>query len=140
MNFFFDRNISIQIARMVNHYDRIHNVIGQDDDARFSDTTSDPELIRELASDRPKPVYLTADISQRKNPQERQALRESDMTVVFFASQFHNLKFRDQVLRVFYVWDILVKRCERARPATAFEISPRVTNQKVTRLCLTKDL
>ena len=66
MKFFFDRNMSVHIARMINHFDRKNNVVHQDDDSRFEDDSEDTFIIEELSRERPKPVWITADLSQRR--------------------------------------------------------------------------
>ena len=45
--------------------------------SRLKPTDEDPHIIRTVALETPKPVFVTADISQRRNPDERLALRES---------------------------------------------------------------
>ena len=35
MKFFIDRQISVHIARAMKHFERVHDVVHQDDDGRF---------------------------------------------------------------------------------------------------------
>jgi hypothetical protein len=138
LNFFFDRCVSIRIARMLAAFDRLHQVTHQDDDARFDNDTPDVELIRLIAEDDPKPVLITADVTQRKDPIERKALRESQLTVVFLRRGFHQLTFHQQAVKLLTIWPEVVKHVERVREPTAFEISPAA--RKLDRLGATKDL
>ena len=82
MNFFFDRGVAVRLARMLAAYDG-HNVATHqdDDDARFHPRSKDVEIIRPVARDEAKPVYLAADLSSRTVPEERAALRDSAMTI-----------------------------------------------------------
>jgi len=56
VKFFFDRCISVHIARMLSHFDRENNIVHQDDDARFQADSPDAEIINTLAAEIPKPV------------------------------------------------------------------------------------
>ena len=65
MKFFFDRCISVHIARMMGHFDRKNMVVHQDDDSRFVDNDEDRNLIDTVSNDEPQPViWVTSDISQ----------------------------------------------------------------------------
>lgn len=129
MNFFFDRCVSVRIARMLGAYERDHQIIHQDDDARFTTETTDVELITAIADD-PKPVFITADISQRREPLERKALRDSGLTIFFIRRGFHQLPFHQQAVKLLNLWREIVRLAERAKEPTAFEISPAA--RKVT--------
>jgi len=120
MKLFFDRNISVHIARMLDHFDRENNIVHQDDDARFMPDSKDVEIIRTLSGESPKPVWVTADISQKKNPNERAALGSSGMTI-FFAKR-NQLTPHVQSLKWLAIWPTLVEFAERARVPTAFQI------------------
>jgi hypothetical protein len=49
MRFFFDRCMSIRLARMVNVYEVEHSVRHHDEDTRFTPATRDIEWIEKLA-------------------------------------------------------------------------------------------
>lgn len=128
---------------MLGQFERNHNVIHQDDDSRFEADSEDVHIINTLADDVPKPVWITADVSQRKNAAERVALRGSGMTIFFcrrFAVDPHH-----QALKLLAIWPTIVKSAQNARVPTAFEvpigkIATGSINRKVTRLCNTSEL
>ncbi|MEM9790915.1 MAG: hypothetical protein AAF842_10990, partial [Planctomycetota bacterium] len=120
MKFFFDRNISKYITRMLDAYDTKHTVIHQDDDARFVATDDDVHLITTVASESPKPVWVTADISQGRVAEERSALASSGMHVVFF-KRFHKDP-HTQAMKALACWPAICDRCANARPPTGFEV------------------
>lgn len=105
---------------MLSNFEREHNVVHQDDDGRFAPDCEDVEIIRTLAAENPKPVWITADLTQKKNPAERAALRESRMTV-FFAKR-HRLTPHTQSLKWLAVWPTVVDFALTAKVPTAFMI------------------
>lgn len=136
--FFFDRCIAPRLARMLDAYDAENHIYHQDDDRRFDDKIKDTDLIRTLAKDVRKPVFLTADTSMSRMHAERRALAESHLTVVFFRRTFHNLDFHTQAVKLLKIWPEIVHETSRCRHPTAFEITPAAT--KVQQLRATKDL
>jgi hypothetical protein len=132
VNFFFDRNISEHFARMLDAYDRNNSISHQDRDARFTPETDDVTLIRTVGGDDPKPVWVSADVSQyQRFPAERLALVESGMHAVFFRAGFHNQSFRDQAIKLLTVWDNVARQCATARAPTLFEVGSRIHSNKV---------
>jgi len=137
--FFFDRNLGVRLARMLNQFDVNHTIRHLDDDGRFDQRTQDVELVETLASENPKPVFLTADTKMRKkNPEERRALAQSGLTVVFFRKRWHDLSFNDQAWKLLRIWPRVVKETEICRRPTTFEITPRAN--KVQWIGFTEDL
>lgn len=121
MKFFFDRNVSKHLARMLHGIDREHSIVHQDDDNRFEDTSTDVHIINTLASETPKPVFLTQDIGQKKDPDERKALADSGMSIVFWRKLSQASHF-DQAIRVLAIWPAIVDYCDRCKVPTAFEV------------------
>ena len=139
MNFFFDRNLPERLARMLDAYDPINTVTHQDDDGRFDHTATDVYLLMTLAADTPKPVFMTADINiHRKNPSERKALKDSELTVVFLRRRFHSQPIHTQAVNLLKVWPEIVKETARCKEPTAFELTPSA--RKPQRIGYTKDL
>jgi hypothetical protein len=142
VKFFFDRNVSHKLARIINAFEQDHNVTHQDWDGRFTDDSEDVHIINTLAAEREKPVWITADLRQRSNAAERAALRSSGMTV-FFLKRSAVLPHH-QALKMLAVWPTLVESAQNARVPTAFEIPiGRIGakfNTKITRLCNTSEL
>lgn len=120
MKFFFDRCLSIHLARMIGNFERMHNVVHQDDENKFTADSEDVEIINTLAAEDPKPVWITADISQRRNPSERAALRESGMTIFFCKRHSGTPHF--QALKLLAVWPGIVEHAASVKVPTAFEI------------------
>src|SRR5688572_24408652 len=117
---------------MLDAYDRDHAVAHLDDDGRVTKDTSDLEWMRTIAADEPKPVLITADVRIRRDPVERQALRDSGLTVVFFRAGFHDLDMHQQAVKLLTIWPEIVKQVSRVVEPTAFEITPAA--RKVDRL------
>lgn len=138
MNFFFDRNIGVRIARMLDAFDSANKVSHQDDDNRFQEQMKDTDIIRLIASDNPAPVFITSDTSMRRRPEERAALRGSSLTVVFLKRSLANLDFHRQAVKLLKVWPEIVKATKRCKEPTAFEIGPGAT--KVDLICKTSAL
>jgi hypothetical protein len=120
VNFFFDRNLSKHIARMLGHYDRENNLKHQDDDVRFEHDTSDVDIINTLAEERPKPIWVTADIMQRKNPAEGEALRSSGMTIFFCKRNSGDPHF--QSLKMLAMWPTIVRYAATSKSPMAYEV------------------
>lgn len=143
MNFFFDRNFPRPIARMLGHFERDHNVVHQDDDGQFSPDSEDVHIINTLAARSPSPVWITADLSQKRVPSERAALRNSGMTI-FFCKRASRLTPHIQTLKMIAVWPALVKAAETAKVPTAFEVPfgkiGAKLNEKIERICNTAEL
>ena len=140
MKFFFDRNISVHIARMIGHFDRQNIIVHQDDDSRFQSRDDDVHLIETIGSETPRPIRITADINQRREPTERAALASSGMHVVFF-KRLHRASFHDQAVKVLMIWPTLCDLCSTAREPTAFEVpAGPLRSRKVTRLGTSREL
>lgn len=126
VKFFFDRNVSEHLARMLSHIERTHAVVHQKDDNRFADTSTDVELVGTLADEAAQSgrrvVWLTNDLMQRKRADEREALRRSGLHVVFFRS-LHKLSFHEQAIKLLIVWPNLVDACDNAKGSGVFEVS-----------------
>lgn len=101
-----------------------HVVIHQDDDARFKPQSEDVFIINALASENPKPVFLTADLNMRsKYPHERKALSDSGLTLVFFRKTFHQVPVHAQAVKLLKAWPGIVEATCRCRVPTAFEVN-----------------
>jgi hypothetical protein len=138
LHFFFDRCVACRLVRMLDAYD-VHNTARHlDDDARFEKTSADVDIIATVAADVPKPVYVTADLANRRVPEERAALRDSGMSIVFLRGKFHHIAIHDQAVKLLRIWPEVVAACERCREPTAFEITPATT--KVTTWRKTREL
>jgi len=138
VNFFFDRNIGVRIARLLDAFDHANKITHQDDDNRFHEKMKDTEIIRIIASDHPAPVFITSDTSMRRKPEERAALKSSGLTVVFLKRSMDNLDFHMRAVKLLTVWPEVVKATVRCKEPTAFEIGPGAT--KIDLICKTSEL
>lgn len=136
--FFFDRSADLYIARMLHAWDRENSITHQDDDQRFSQDDPDTKIISLVASDSPKPTFITADEANRKRPDERRALARSGMNAVFLKSAYHDLDFHVRSWQFLRLWPQLVRDVSRARVPTAFEIAGSM--RKLDRICATSEL
>lgn len=138
MKFFFDRNIAKQLARMLNGWDIPNDLVHSDDDDRFDKNSSDIFILQTLSKERPKPVFLTADLNMKcKYPEERQALHDSGLTVFFFKKGFNNLVIEVQGQKALKIWKNIVEAAKHCSRPMAFAIG---TNGKIENLGLTKNL
>lgn len=140
MKFFFDRNISEHLAKIIAAYDRANTIVHQDRDARFDPRTTDEDLIMAVGQESPKPVWVSADIAQKKkNGVERLALVNSGMTLVFFRGGFNSTPFHQQAVKILTVWPNIVQLTQYAKGPTLFEVSNGMSSNKVEDLGLVKD-
>jgi hypothetical protein len=136
VNYFSDRNLAVVLIRMLSAYEQIHRLVHMDEDNRFNPRTTDVELLTILGRDDPKPVLLTADLYRK--PEERRALRDANLTVVFFKSGFNSQTCHTQAVKILTRWPDIVDYTTRCLVPTAFQINASATN--VERLCRTCDL
>ncbi len=142
MKFFFDRNTSVHIARILSHLDRKNNIVHQDEDGRFAEDEEDVNIIDALAAEDPKPVWITADLGQMRKPIERAALRDSQMTLFF--RKRNNFTPHMQAMKMMAIWSTVVDLAQNVRAPTAFVIPGgsigAKLNSKIDRLGNTADL
>jgi hypothetical protein len=89
--------------------------------------------------DEPKPAYITLDVAQLRRPNERLALRESGMNLVFLKAGMQQVPFDQMVAKMVLSWKEIVTVCQRATAPTVFEVGSGL-NPKVNRVGLTADL
>lgn len=141
MIFFFDRNVSEHLAKMLDAVDRDNTMRHQDWDARFDPTSLDLVLIEAVSTDEPKPIWVTADLNQvRRNADERIALGNSGMTAIFFRSGFHDHSPWDQARLLVTVWPSVILQCSNVKEPTIFEVGAQLNTRKVEKVCLTREL
>ncbi len=88
MKFFFDRNMSVYLTRMIGALERDHTIRHHDEDPRFETTTADTEWISVLGKDRPTWVVISGDGRILRNKAERAALREAKLTFFCLSKQW----------------------------------------------------
>ncbi|MFW5869710.1 MAG: hypothetical protein ACOCVI_02305, partial [Planctomycetota bacterium] len=82
-DFFFDNCVSKYLARMLDAWDLHHTIRHIAEDSRLSISASDVEIIDVLSRQEAPEVLVTADCNMKRVPDERKALRESGLTVIF---------------------------------------------------------
>ena len=123
MRFFFDRNMSKLLARMVDVFDRNHSVVAHDDDDRFSPNTPDVEWIKILADDAPSWIIISGDGRILKNRTELSALKEAKLTFFCLSNQWMHMNiYREQAWKFIKVWPTIVENAQGTSPRI-FEIS-----------------
>lgn len=127
---------------MISHFDRENTIVHLDADNRFSHDDEDEHIINTVAEDEPKPVvWVTADLKQKREANERAALRNSKMHVVFFNKRFNANKPHYQAMKILAVWPTLQSLCTTAKQPTAFEVpSGPQSSAKVDTLGPTSEL
>ncbi|WP_406698853.1 hypothetical protein V5E97_08205 [Singulisphaera sp. Ch08] len=123
MRFFFDRNMSALLARMVDVFDRQHSVLSYYDDGRFTPTTPDVEWIKVLAADDPTWVVVSGDGRILKNKTELSALKEAKLTFFCLSNQWMHMNFqKEQAWKFIKVWPDVVENAKGTTPRI-YEIS-----------------
>jgi hypothetical protein len=123
MRFFFDRNMSPLLARMVDILDRDHTALSYYDDSRFTPTTSDVEWIKVIAADDPTWVVVSGDGRILRNKTELSALKEARLTFFCLSSQWMHMNiYKEQAWKFIRTWPDIVENAKGASPRI-FEIS-----------------
>jgi PIN like domain len=116
MRFFFDRNISHHLARMLAGYAGRYDdeVRAHDDDPRFELNTPDEVWLKALGQDDPPWVVVCGDGAILNNPAERAALEEANLTFVCFAPSWIKMRFDDQAWRLIKEWNKIAAKVRSA--------------------------
>jgi len=122
MKFFFDRNFSWRIARMVGVFELEHTTWHHDQDARFNHTTTDVEWLETLARDSESWAIISGDGRILKNKVERKALDETGFKFFCLSRQWMNMKTHEQAWKFIKVWPDVVEAATTLRDRI-FEIS-----------------
>jgi PIN like domain len=136
MRFFFDRNMSPRLARMIDVYDIEHTVRHHDEDPRFHKQTPDTEWMRTLAGDDPAWVVVSGDGRILRNKAERAVLREANLTFFYLTAQWTHMKVYEFAWKFLKVWPVLIDNADLRAPRI-FEVGGG-KGLKVTMLGLTK--
>ena len=127
MKFFFDRNMSVYLARMITALERDHTIQHHDEDPRFQTTTPDTEWISVLGKDRPTWVVISGDGRILRNKAERSALREAKLNFFCLSKQWMHAPKYEFAWKFVKVWpDIL----ENAKLMSSYQCVFEVTGGK----------
>ena len=140
LKFFFDNCMSPRLVEALAALDLFHEdkLVHLRDDNRFTLESSDNYIYSTLAKDSPMPVFVTADRAQKtRGSVERQALRASGLTVVFFAKDYARLNIHSQALVTIKAWPQIRDAVKRCAVPTIFDVS---SHAKVTPLFGTESL
>ena len=123
MRFFFDRNMSPMLARMVDILDRENTSRSYYDDDRFTPTTPDIEWIQSIAADDPPWIVVSGDGRILKNKTELSALKEARLTFFCLSNQWMYMNFyKEQAWKFIKVWPSIVENA-KGTSQRIFEIS-----------------
>lgn len=135
MRFFLDRNISLRLARLIEVFDREHQV--EHHDSHFGPMTTDIEWLSRIQEWNPRPVVVSGDLQILRNKAESQVLRESGLTFFALESAWPKLTWDEQAWKFIKVWPRVRDRANAPRP-TVFTVP--VSASKVDELCPTMQL
>jgi hypothetical protein len=108
--FLFDRCFPRPIARMMAEYETAYTCRHHDDDARFTPTTPDVEIIGALATDPDLAwVLISADRHITTRPPERAALTRTGLRFFCFGKAWFRLGTHEQAWRFLKGWPDLVE-------------------------------
>jgi len=124
--FFADENISSQAAKLLEVFERKHEV--RPHKAYFLPGISDTEWISQVASWEPKPAILGGDGRILTRPAELEALKQARLTFVFLAKGWTNLAWETFAWKLLKVWPDVVQNVERVRLPSLFQVT---INEKV---------
>jgi hypothetical protein len=122
MRFFFDRNMSPRIARMVDAFEREHTARAHDDDPRFTSTIPDVEWIQTLGADDPPWIVISGDGRILRNKVELRALKEARLTFFCMTKQWMHMGIYEYAWKFLRVWPEIVENAKGTAPRI-FEVA-----------------
>jgi len=122
MRFFFDRNMSPRLARMIDVYETAHQVRHHDDDSRFGPNTTDVEWIKVLGADDPPWVVISGDGRILRNKAEAAVLKEAKLTFFCMSRVWTHMKIHEYVWKFLKLWPDIVENAQVAA-SRIFEVS-----------------
>ncbi len=124
MRFFFDRNTSPRIARMLDTFDRDHTIRHHDDDERFDPTTPDNVWISALGGDDTNWIIVSGDGRILRNRVERKLIETTGARFFYLATSWMRMKFPELAWRMIKLWPEVVEAAANVRDKI-FEIEGR---------------
>jgi hypothetical protein len=126
VNFFFDRNFPLPLAKMIAiyaaHYGE-HGVEHHDHSVHgFQPDTPDVEWIRVLADQDPRPVVISGDLGILKRAAELEALREAELSFFVLAGRFLQRSPHEATVQFLRVWPRMVEEAAKARRPQIWEV------------------
>lgn len=137
MNFFFDRNVPIRLARMIAGYEFSVVSVEHHDD-RFERTTADIDWMQSVAERSEDWAVLSGDGRILRNPAEQAVLASSGLSFFLLRPGWVNLPVHEQACKLLRVWPKVVDAADGVREPSVFEIP--VSAPKVEFRNFTKDL
>jgi PIN like domain len=133
MRFFFDRNMSVYLARMIAALERNHVIRHHDDDPRFAFNTPDTEWISILGKDEERWIVLSGDGRILRNSAEHSALRDARLTFFCMSRQWMSMPLYEYAWKFVKVWpDIL----ENAKLMSSYQCVFEVTGGRSLKIDL----
>ena len=124
MKFFFDNNISPNLASAINAL-----TVSEDYDVthlrqKFSTNTPDIDWIASLAKEGEWTI-ISGDSRISKNKHEREVWRRAGLTTFFLAPGWMNIGFWEQSSKFVRWWPRIVEQTQFVQPGAVFEIPVR---------------
>jgi len=136
MKFILDENISPNLAKMLDAFDPVNEVVHILE--YLAPGTADVDLIGELSTWDPKPVLISGDGRILKNKVELSALKSADLTFFVLAKGWNNLSWEDWGWKSVRAWPKLALEAQKIRHPTVYEVSPGTL--KIKRIGRTTEL
>ncbi|MBX3474978.1 MAG: hypothetical protein KF754_11390 [Planctomycetes bacterium] len=137
MNFFFDRNVPMKLARMIAGYEYTSITVEHHDDS-FEKTTPDIVWIGAVAQRSETWAVLSGDGRILKNPGERAVLKFSGLSFFHLRPGWLNLPVHEIACKLLRVWPKILAAADNVKAPTVFELP--VSSAKIDFLCHTADL
>lgn len=122
MRFFFDRNTSPRLARMLDAFDADHTIRHHDDDTRFERTTPDAEWLAALAGDDEPWVIVSGDGKILSNKAESVLLERTGFRYFYLAPAWLRMRIHEQAWKLVRVWPAVTEAAANVR-GRVFEVS-----------------
>jgi hypothetical protein len=124
MKFFFDRNSCVRTARMLAIYEgsKGHHVRHHNDDPRFSEKSTDEEIIKSLHDEDPGWVFVGGDGKILRNKVELSVLAECNLTYLVFHHNWCNTVIENTCWMLIKGWPKITSEIERLKVRSIVEL------------------
>lgn len=121
MKFFFDENISKNMAYILRLYDLENTMIASSDE--FDQGTPDIDWLKEVSKWGDDVVVVSTDANILKNKVEKPVLKECGLPFVCLAKNWSTLPWQVQVLKLLKAWPDIVKTITSKKQPCLVEVT-----------------